>query len=171
MAAAAAIQTILPSKLLGSNAPRRSVSHSSEEKQNPKQKEKRFIANFKDSNGSSLPTEKIAEDPKHKQLGHPSRHLQLKDFDLLKTIGTGTFARVWLARLASPSKEDRDKVFALKIIRKVDIIRLKQVEHVRNERNTLAAVAGHPFITTLITTFSDKECLYMLVYAGPPMLG
>jgi len=43
------------------------------------------------------------------------------------------------------------------------VIRLKQVEHVRNERNTLAAIAGHPFITTMITTFSDKDCLYMLV--------
>ena len=43
------------------------------------------------------------------------------------------------------------------------VIRLKQVEHIRNERATLAVVAGHPFITTLITTFSDRECLYMLV--------
>ncbi|KAI4215292.1 MAG: hypothetical protein LQ351_002191 [Letrouitia transgressa] len=43
------------------------------------------------------------------------------------------------------------------------VIRLKQVEHIRNERNTLAAVAGHPFITTLITTFSDRDCLYMLL--------
>ncbi|KAI4289893.1 MAG: hypothetical protein L6R35_000834 [Caloplaca aegaea] len=43
------------------------------------------------------------------------------------------------------------------------VIRLKQVEHIRNERNTLAAVAGHPFITTLITTFSDRDTLYMLL--------
>lgn len=43
------------------------------------------------------------------------------------------------------------------------VIKLKQVEHVRNERNTLAAVAGHPFITTLITSFSDHDCLYMVV--------
>ncbi len=43
------------------------------------------------------------------------------------------------------------------------VIRLKQVEHIKNERNTLAAVAGHPFITTMITSFSDKDCLYMLV--------
>lgn len=33
----------------------------------------------------------------------------------------------------------------------------------RNERKTLAAVAGHPFITTLVTTFSDDQCLYMVV--------
>lgn len=32
----------------------------------------------------------------------------------------GTFARVWLARLANPAIEDKDKVFALKILRKTD---------------------------------------------------
>lgn len=45
----------------------------------------------------------------------------------------------------------------------MQVIKLKQVEHVRNERNVLAAVAGHPFITTLITSFSDETTLYMLV--------
>lgn len=52
-------------------------------------------------------------------------------------------------------------------LREVDlgstVIRLKQVEHIKNERNTLSAVAGHPFITTMITSFSDRDCLYMLV--------
>lgn len=43
------------------------------------------------------------------------------------------------------------------------VIRLKQVEHVRNERNVLAAVAGHPFITTMIASFQDQDSLYMLV--------
>ncbi len=32
----------------------------------------------------------------------------------------GTFARVWLVRLADPAEEDRDKVFALKVLRKVE---------------------------------------------------
>jgi hypothetical protein len=33
----------------------------------------------------------------------------------------GTFARVWLVRLASPpEEEDRDKVFALKVLRKAE---------------------------------------------------
>lgn len=86
--AAAAIQTILPSQILGSNAPRRSITHNSDEKQIQKQKEKRFIAGFS-NDARPLPPEKIAEDPRHKQLGTSSRHLQLKDFDLLKTIGTG----------------------------------------------------------------------------------
>jgi len=41
------------------------------------------------------------------------------------------------------------------------------VEHVRNERNVLAAVAGHPFITTLFASFQDYDTLYMLVSAAP----
>ena len=47
------------------------------------------------------------------------------------------------------------------------MIKLKQVEHVRNERNVLAAVAGHPFITTLVTSFSDTTSLYMLLDYTP----
>ena len=45
------------------------------------------------------------------------------------------------------------------------VIKLKQVEHVRNERKSLAAVVGHPFITTLVASFSDEQNLYMLVWA------
>lgn len=48
------------------------------------------------------------------------------------------------------------------------VIKLKQVEHVRNERNVLAAVAGYPFITTLVTSFSDDTSLYMLVCSFDP---
>jgi hypothetical protein len=43
------------------------------------------------------------------------------------------------------------------------VIKLKQVDHVNHERAVLADVAGHPFITTLITSFSDHDSLYMLV--------
>ncbi|KAL6718841.1 cytochrome c oxidase subunit 1 [Lecanora helva] len=126
-----------------------------------KQKEKDFIQCY-ECNGPSLTPDQIAEDPRNKEVGLASKQLRIGDFSLIKTIGTGTFARVWLACLAG-SPKDGQKVFALKILRKVDIIRLKQVEHIKNERNTLAAVAGHPFITTMITSFSDKDCLYMLL--------
>ncbi|KAK6594692.1 serine threonine-protein kinase prkx [Botrytis cinerea] len=82
---------------------------------------------------------------------------------LIDFHSTGTFARVWLVRLANPAEEDRDKVFALKVLRKVEVIKLKQVDHVNHERSVLSDVAGHPFITTLITSFSDHDSLYMLV--------
>ncbi|KAL8940709.1 MAG: hypothetical protein Q9211_002148 [Gyalolechia sp. 1 TL-2023] len=125
--------------------------------------EKQFIAEFY-ANSRPLPPDEIADSPRNKELATSSRQIRIQDFELIKTIGTGTFARVWLACLAGGSRNSNEcRVFALKILRKADIIRLKQVEHIRNERSTLAAVAGHPFITTLITTFSDRDSLYMLL--------
>lgn len=103
------------------------------------------------------------------------------------TFAVGTFARVWLVKLRNAIGGDRDKVYALKVLRKVEgwfihasnmhvsvltlissvVVRLKQVDHVNHERSVLADVAGHPFITTLITSFSDYDSLYMLVGSHP----
>lgn len=142
--AAAAMHAHLPSTggipILGSNAPARSGSAPGERRE----EEKAFVAQF-DNEPRSLSPKLIAEDPKNKKLGISSKKLRLQDFELLKTLGTGqsrsydwcyasrqsepvpltipssgTFARVWLARLADSSNEDRDKVFALKILRKID---------------------------------------------------
>lgn len=68
-------------------------------------------------------------------LGRPSRNLQVDDFDLMKTLGTGmsvrrtksnvkltrllgTFARVWLTRFKNDPR--KDNVYALKVLRKAD---------------------------------------------------
>ncbi|TVY28572.1 Protein kinase [Lachnellula hyalina] len=126
------------------------------------QQDKDFIAHFSASQ-HTLPPEEIQQDPRNKELGRSSKGLCVRDFELVRTLGTGTFARVWLVRLADPKEEDRDKVFALKVLRKVEVIKLKQVDHVNHERSVLADIAGHPFITTLITSFSDHDSLYMLL--------
>ncbi|KAF8859788.1 camp-dependent protein kinase A [Acephala macrosclerotiorum] len=126
------------------------------------EQEKQFIAHFSDEQ-HPLALGEVAQNSKKKELGRSSKGLSVRDFELVRTLGTGTFARVWLVRLASPAEEDRDKVFALKVLRKVEVIKLKQVDHVNHERSILADVAGHPFITTLITSFSDHDSLYMLL--------
>ncbi|KAF2202338.1 Pkinase-domain-containing protein [Delitschia confertaspora ATCC 74209] len=124
--------------------------------------EKRMLVEWADDQRPLSPRQ-ITRDAVDKKVGRSLERLCQDDFELIKTLGTGTFARVWLVRLKNPREADEDKVFALKILRKVDVIRLKQVEHVRNERNVLAAVAGHPFITTMIASFQDHDSLYMLL--------
>ncbi|KAK2624863.1 hypothetical protein QTJ16_006056 [Diplocarpon rosae] len=124
-----------------------------------------FVAQYNEQQRPLAPDEG-QQDSRNKNLnlGRSSRGLSVHDFELIRTLGTGTFARVWLVRLANPTmEEDRDKVFALKVLRKVEVIKLKQVDHVNHERSVLADVAGHPFITTLITSFSDHDSLYMLL--------
>lgn len=140
------------------------MSQSSGDKDNftAREDEKQKLAEW-EAEKRPLEFAEIHVDPQKKPVGHSSKVLRKDDFELVKTLGTGTFARVWLTKLNRKNGDDRNKVFALKILRKVDVIRLKQVEHVRNERNVLAAVAGHPFITTMIASFQDTESLYMLL--------
>lgn len=97
----------------------------------------------------------------------PTRKFELNDFRLVRTLGTGTFARVCLVCPAGSSPQSADqsniKYYAMKILRKTEVIKLKQIDHVRHERAILADVAGHPFITNLRATFADRDSLYMVL--------
>eukprot|EP00003_Mantamonas_plastica_P001182 TRINITY_DN1084_c0_g2_i1.p1 TRINITY_DN1084_c0_g2~~TRINITY_DN1084_c0_g2_i1.p1 ORF type:complete len:361 (-),score=123.86 TRINITY_DN1084_c0_g2_i1:290-1372(-) len=81
--------------------------------------------------------------------------LKKDDLDMSTTLGTGTFGRVRLCRTANGD------IFAMKIMQKSEIVRLKQVEHVENEREILLSIR-HPFIVNLFKTFQDESNLYML---------
>ena len=113
--AAAALSQFGAHRILGHKRLSRPAPHDEAQEE----REKAFIADFEECK-KPLSPKHIAEDPRNKKLGASSKQLRLKDFELVKTLGTGTFARVWLARLASSPKQDKDKVFALKVLRKVD---------------------------------------------------
>ena len=54
------------------------------------QEEKDFVAHFAEQT-QTLPPEEIAKDPRNKELGHSSRCLSVKDFELVRTLGTGVY--------------------------------------------------------------------------------
>lgn len=62
--------------------------------------------------------------------------------------------------------KDKGRYFALKILKKNEIIRLKQVEHIMSEKSILAQVE-HPFIVNLFATYKDVKNLYMLMEYVP----
>lgn len=57
----------------------------------------------------------------------------ITDYQLVRIIGTGTFGKVYLAIL-------NGKGLALKMLHKKKIIELKQIDHIKNEKNILAGV-------------------------------
>ena len=101
--------------------------------------------------------------------------LSLERLEMLRVIGTGTFARVCLCQVGnfiyeadtvSPlalSVQDKTSkhYYALKILTMAQVIKLKQVEHVINEKEILREVR-HPFIVSLVWSHKDSHCLYML---------
>mmetsp|Transcript_48532 Transcript_48532/g.128237 ORF Transcript_48532/g.128237 Transcript_48532/m.128237 type:complete len:362 (-) Transcript_48532:46-1131(-) len=79
------------------------------------------------------------------------------DFDLRATVGTGTFGRVRVVKI----KGSKDRTpMALKIMKKSEVIRLKQVEHIKAETGILAQIE-HPFIVNLLATFQDDTRLFL----------
>lgn len=53
------------------------------------QQEKRSIAEYYD-NARPLPPDQIAQSPRNKELATSSRNIRIQDFELIKTLGTGT---------------------------------------------------------------------------------
>lgn len=84
----------------------------------------------------------------------------ISDFDVGVTLGTGSFGRVRIATHTSTNQH-----FAVKILRKCDILKLRQVEHVMSEKEILTALSNdqHPFIVNLAGSFQDECCLYMVM--------
>lgn len=79
--------------------------------------------------------------------------------------GTGTFGRVFLVRLKTATAGSQN-IFAMKVLRKTEIVRLRQVEHVKAERYILSRVR-HPFVVDLFATFQDSLNIYMLMSYVP----
>lgn len=73
---------------------------------------------------------------------------------LLYFSGTGTFGRVFLTKNIVDNK-----YYAMKVMRKRDIVRLRQVEHVFNEKNILSSL-DHPFIMKLYAKSPHKRKLF-----------
>ncbi|KAK4223716.1 hypothetical protein QBC38DRAFT_512226 [Podospora fimiseda] len=81
----------------------------------------------------------------------------LNDFEMQRTLGTGSFGRVHLVQ----SKHNQ-RFYAVKVLKKAQVVRMKQVEHTNDERRMLAEVK-HPFLITLWGTFQDARNLYMVM--------
>lgn len=81
----------------------------------------------------------------------------LEDFKLLKLLGRGGFGKVVLCENMKDGK-----MYAMKILRKKDIVDSDQVEHTKAERTILQHV-NHPFLVRLHSAFSNKRKIYFVM--------
>ncbi|CAG2227950.1 PKA [Mytilus edulis] len=89
---------------------------------------------------------------------HPQMNTAcLDDFDRIKTLGTGSFGRVMLVQ-----HKANKNYYAMKILDKQKVVKLKQVEHTLNEKRILQAIS-FPFLVSLEYHFKDNSNLYMVL--------
>ncbi|XP_059166222.1 spermatozoon-associated protein kinase-like isoform X3 [Physella acuta] len=95
---------------------------------------------------------------------NPSYNESIRNFTLIRTLGSGSFGRVMLAQHNSDSS---GKCFAIKILNKEKVVRTKQVDHTINEKRLLGSVGNFPFIIRLVMAFKDTTNLYMVMEFSP----
>jgi serine/threonine protein kinase len=85
------------------------------------------------------------------------RKLNQKDFETVKIIGRGAFGEVRLVRMV-----DGTELYAMKKLKKDEMLKKEQVAHVRAERDVLAQ-ANNPWVVKLHYSFQDDRFLYLVM--------
>ena len=81
--------------------------------------------------------------------------VNLNHFRLLRVVGKGAFGKVRIVE-----RKDTGLTFALKYIRKEEVVRSESVRNIIRERKMLEHL-NHPFLCNLRYSFQDMEYLWV----------
>jgi protein kinase A len=90
----------------------------------------------------------------------------LSDFIVERTLGTGSFGRVHLVK--TKKTESKCSYWALKVLKKSEIVRMKQVEHTINEKNILDMLE-HPFLISMLVRSFFFTATFRGHFRTPPI--
>ncbi|KAI5808119.1 serine/threonine-protein kinase RIM15 [Peziza echinospora] len=82
----------------------------------------------------------------------------IKDFEIIKPISKGAFGSVYLSK-----KKSTGDYFAIKVLKKADMIAKNQVTNVRAERAIMMIQGESDFVAKLFWTFQSKDYLYLVM--------
>ncbi|XP_039479292.1 cGMP-dependent protein kinase 1 isoform X2 [Drosophila santomea] len=96
----------------------------------------------------------------NKSLEFDNEYSQVAISELKKiaTLGCGAFGRVDLVAY-------NQQALALKIIKKIEVVKQDQIEHVYNEKNVMIKCRQSPFIVQLYRTYRNDKYVYFLMEA------
>ena len=133
------------------------------------------------SGGSFKPDEKYSEylnykeytelENKYKELKEAKRNsirilfsksknnkINIDDFELLRTLGRGSYGKVLLCR----RRNSKGDLFALKVIKKQQIIDTNHLEHTIAERMIMSCL-NHPFLVSMSHAFQSDRKIYFVM--------
>ncbi|KAJ6783501.1 hypothetical protein PWT90_09094 [Aphanocladium album] len=89
-----------------------------------------------------------------------------QNFEPVQVLGKGSFGVVRLVR-EKKAGQRVSQVFAMKVIRKSEMLSSSQEGHLRAERDFLVAAEGSNWIVPLVTSFQDFTNLYLVMEYMP----
>ena len=82
----------------------------------------------------------------------------IKDFEIIKPISKGAFGSVYLSK-----KKSTGDYYAIKVLKKADMIAKNQVTNVKAERAIMMWQGESDYVAKLYWTFSSKDYLYLVM--------
>lgn len=89
---------------------------------------------------------------------NPYQDIELLDLKIVDTLGVGGFGRVELVQ----HKKQKELTFALKYLKKIDMIQQQQQDHAYNEKN-IQMSCDSIFIVRMYKTYRDNKYLFFLM--------
>jgi len=90
--------------------------------------------------------------------------VKLEDYSLGRIIGRGAFGKIYFAK-----NKKTNKPVAVKLIKKDEVIRSKQIDHLYNENHVISQL-NHPFMVSYVGLAQDSrnmDLIMELVNGGP----
>jgi serine/threonine-protein kinase RIM15 len=82
----------------------------------------------------------------------------IKEYEIVKPISKGAFGSVYLAR-----RKVTGEYFAIKVLKKSDMIAKNQVTNVKAERAIMMAQSDSPYVAKLYSSFQSKDYLFLVM--------
>lgn len=109
------------------------------------------------SNEAQLQMRKMLQQKESNYIRLRRARMEKSMFNKLKTLGVGAFGEVSLVQ-----KIDTNQLYAMKTLRKKDVLKRNQVAHVKAERDILAE-ADNEWVVKLYYSFQDERNLYFVM--------
>ncbi|XP_050685461.1 cAMP-dependent protein kinase catalytic subunit 1-like [Leptidea sinapis] len=87
----------------------------------------------------------------------PKSKIAFNDIERIRTLGTGAFGRVILVRNTATNK-----YYAMKVLEKEKVLKMKQVDHTLYEKRILEAIR-FPFTVSMESSFKDNSYVYFVM--------
>ncbi|KAF5273820.1 hypothetical protein FQA39_LY00935 [Lamprigera yunnana] len=85
--------------------------------------------------------------------GEGVSRITLEDFEILKTLGRGSFGKVFLCK-----ETYTNEIYAIKVLKKTLIVEQSEVDHILTENKILKST-NHPFLTSLKYSFQSENLI------------
>ncbi|CAG0919505.1 unnamed protein product [Notodromas monacha] len=99
-----------------------------------------------------------AESRKGVEPGTGAKQYSLDDFDLIRVIGRGSYAKVLMVELKKTKR-----IYAMKVIKKELVSDEEDIDWVQTEKHVFETASNHPFLVGLHSCFQTPSRLFFVI--------